>query len=202
MEKTKNINMEWFKDWFNSKYYHILYKNRNESEATLLLKSIIQTFKPINNDVFLDLGCGSGRHAIYLNQQGFQVDGIDLSENSLKKAKEYQNKRLNFYLEDMRYFTSKNRYSFILNLFTSFGYFENQNDNKKIFSNVDLSLQKNGYFILDFFNSTKVISELKDYEIKKIDNIHFEIKKKYDDNFVYKEICVIDKKNKYTFTRL
>jgi len=69
-----------------------------------------------------------------------------------------------------------------------------------VFQNIQESLKNKGLFIIDFFNANKVISELKNHEIKIIDNIRFEIKKTHDKNFVYKEICITDKKNKHTFT--
>ena len=192
--------MEWFKEWFNSKYYHILYKKRTHSEAAYLINNLLKKIKPSKNSFFLDLGCGSGRHSIYLNEKGFRVDGFDVSKESLKRANQYQNKNLNFYLKDMRYFNTKNKYDFILNLFTSFGYFETNDENKKVFQNVKNSLKKDGCFILDYLNSKKVINELQPFETKNINNIEFEIHKRHDSHFVYKEIYVIDKKNKYNFT--
>ena len=192
--------MEWFKEWFDSKYYHILYSKRTPSEAAWLIDNLLRKIKPNEDSFFLDLGCGSGRHSIYLNKQGFCVDGFDVSKQSLKKAIQHQNKNLNFYLKDMRFFKIENKYDFVLNLFTSFGYFETNDENKKVFQNVKNALKKEGCFIVDYFNSKKVINELQSFETKNINNIKFEIHKRHDANFVYKEICVIDKKNKYNFT--
>ena len=80
--------MAWYKDWFNSKYYHLLYKNRDHNEAALFLDNISNEFKNKNAKI-LDVACGKGRHAKYLNNLGFDVTGIDLSVNSIKYAKEY-----------------------------------------------------------------------------------------------------------------
>ena len=191
--------MEWYKEWFDSTYYHTLYNKRNSSEAEYLIDNLLKEFKPNKNAFFLDLCCGSGRHSIYLNKKGFFVDGFDLSKKSLATAKEYQKKNLNFYLKDMRSFNIKNKYDFALNLFTSFGYFEAEEDNKKVFQNVNNSIKKGGYFIIDFFNAEKVIKELKKKEVQKINDVTFEIQKKYDTNFVYKEISITDQRNKYNF---
>ena len=192
--------MSWFKNWFDSKYYHILYSDRNENEAIFLIDNLLKKFQPSKKSVILDLACGAGRHATYLNKQGFTVDGVDLSKKSLDKAKRTQSKTLHFFHQDIRDFKQKNKYDIILNLFTSFGYFENEKDNEKVMQNIVFSLKKKGLFIIDFFNANKIISELKTYEIKKIDNITFEINKRYDKNFVYKEIHITDKKNKHIFT--
>ena len=191
--------MNWFKDWFNSKYYHILYQKRDFQEAAILIDNLLKRINPAKNSFFLDLGCGAGRHSIYLNKKGFSVDGLDLSQKSLQQAEKHQNEKLKFYLKDMRDFCFQNKYDIIINLFTSFGYFENDEDNKKVFDNVEKSLKINGYFIIDFFNSYKIMRELKDYEIKNIDDITFKIKRRQDGKFVYKDISITDKKNSYTF---
>ena len=141
--------MNWFENWFDSKYYHILYKKRDFQEAAILIDNLLKIINPAENSFFLDLGCGSGRHSIYLNQKGFHVDGVDLSKKSLKQAEEHQNEKLKFYLKDMRDFCFQNKYDIIINLFTSFGYFEDDEDNKKVFSNMEKSLKINGYFIMD-----------------------------------------------------
>ena len=192
--------MSWFTNWFDSKYYHILYKHRDKLEANLFIDNILQKFQPPNNAFFLDLACGSGRHSIYLNQKGYKVDGVDLSKKSLLKAKSYQNDKLQFIAEDIRRYKNPNKYDFILNLFTSFGYFDKENDDINVLKNVNISLKKDGIFILDFFNANKVILDLKKEEERKINNITFNIKKTYDQEFVYKEISVQDQKNNYIFT--
>ena len=192
--------MKWFETWFDSKYYHILYKNRDYLEATRFIDKILKKIKPEKKSFFLDLACGLGRHSIYLNKKGFYVDGMDISKKSLEKAKLNENKKLKFYLKDMRELDVENKYNFVLNLFTSFGYFQNDKDNKKIFINVNRSLKKNGFFIIDFLNAEKIISKPKTYEVKKINNILFKIEKKHNNKFVYKKISITDRKNKYTFT--
>lgn len=74
---------EWFECWFDSSYYHTLYKNRDFTEAELFIDKLIQLLQPSKANRFLDLGCGKGRHSIYLNKKGYDVTGIDLSEKVL-----------------------------------------------------------------------------------------------------------------------
>ena len=78
----------------------------------------------------LDLACGKGRHSIYLNSLGFEVTGVDISANSIKIANESANDKLHFHVHDMRE-NLPNKYDAIFNLFTSFGYFDNEEDNIK-----------------------------------------------------------------------
>ena len=73
--------MEWFEDWFNSKYYHILYQKRDDKEAEQFLSILQKFFK--KEDQILDIACGSGRHTIHLNNLGYNTTGIDLSEESI-----------------------------------------------------------------------------------------------------------------------
>ena len=89
--------MEWFEDWFNSKYYHILYKNRDKSEAIFFLRNIINQLK-FKDGKILDVACGKGRHAKYFNKLGFEVIGIDLSQKSIEFAKKIVMKKSNFSL--------------------------------------------------------------------------------------------------------
>ena len=87
-EKTTN---NWFASWFNTTYYHLLYKDRNDSEAELFMTQLTNFLNLPENGSILDLACGKGRHAKFLNSLSYNVTGVDLSENSIIKAKEYEN---------------------------------------------------------------------------------------------------------------
>src|SRR5688500_2509825 len=115
---------EWFSTWFDSPYYHILYNNRDEQEAEQFMDKLLAYLHPKPHEKVLDLACGKGRHSVYLNQKGFDVTGIDLSEQSIAYARQFENERLHFAVHDMREVYQPETFDFILNLFTSFGYFE------------------------------------------------------------------------------
>ena len=114
MKKT-----DWFTDWFNTSYYHILYKDRNDEDAQLFMRNITEFLKLQKTSHILDLPCGKGRHSIYLNSLGYKVTGADLSKNSILAAKKFENDSLHFDVQDMRKPIS-NTYNAIFNLFTSF----------------------------------------------------------------------------------
>lgn len=195
--------MEWFKSWFDSKYYHILYKNRNTQEAHFLIKNLVNLLIPDKNSLFLDLGCGSGRHSIELNKMGYKVDGIDLSTKSLEIAKPFENSRLKFIRADFRKLDFENKYDIILNLFTSFGYFDKENEHAQVFKQIFKSLKNNGHFVIDFLNTKKAvknISKTNPQQTIHIDNIEFRIKKTYDNNFIYKNIEIVDSGKKISFS--
>lgn len=197
MEQDKAI---WFKNWFDSPYYHILYKNRDNYEAEYFMDTIVNFLNPLKNSRILDLACGKGRHAIYLNKKGFDVTGLDLSANSIQAAQEFENETLKFYVHDMRKLFRTNYFDYVFNLFTSIGYFCNENDNYAAFSTIQKSLKPGGKVIIDFFNTNKVIEHLPTQEVKTIDEIQFYIKKTIENNFIKKEIRFDHSNNSYYFT--
>ncbi len=196
---TSNKDSEWFATWFDSHYYHILYKDRDDTEARLFIDNISLYLNFLPNDKILDLACGKGRHSIYLNQKGLYVEGIDLSEESIQYAKQFENERLHFSQHDMRKVYKTDYFDFILNLFTSFGYFQTDQENQQAISAMAKALQVEGRIVLDFFNTTKVIQSLVCYEEKTIEGITFKISKSVQDNFIIKDIHFEDKGKEFHF---
>lgn len=190
--------MNWFENWFNSKYYHILYKNRDHKEAVFFLDKIIKNIN-INNGRILDVACGKGRHAKYLNHLGFNVTGIDLSKNSIEFANKDSNENLKYFVHDMRSVFKKNHFDLVTNLFTSFGYFENQEDEQTTINAMSNNLKEGGLLLIDFMNVKKVISSLVTSESKEIDGIKFLIERKYDENHIIKKIIIKDQDSDLNF---
>lgn len=181
-------NAEWFKNWFDSPYYHLLYNNRNENEAGFFIDNLCSYLNLAPNSKVWDLACGKGRHAIALNKKGFNVVGTDLSRNSIREASKQSNATLDFYVHDMREPFMINYFDAVFNLFTSMGYFENYNDNYTVFKNVANAIKSEGVFVIDFFNSEKVIASLKEDYIEKRGEVTFKIKKKIANNAILKRI--------------
>ncbi len=192
-------NVEWFSSWFNSPYYHLLYSNRDEVEAKLFLDKLMEYFLPEKADVFLDLACGKGRHSQYLNAKGFDVIGMDLSPESIGSAKSMENETLQFYTHDMRVPHYVNHFDYVLNLFTSFGYFDNPKDDYKVIKAIATALKTNGVLLIDYMNVKKVIANLKSNETKVIGGVSFEITRSYSSGFIVKTIQVQDKNENYQF---
>jgi len=188
MENINKNNSEWFVDWFDSPYYHILYKNRDDKEAQSFISNLITLLQPNKNNLFIDVACGKGRHAMFLNSLGYNVDGFDLSENSISIAQLKENASLHFFTNDIREPLKTNHYDFAFNLFTSFGYFDDEKDNQKAIDAISESLNSNGILVLDFMNSNKVINNLNKQEIKEVDNIKFNIKRSFTNGHIVKDI--------------
>jgi ubiquinone/menaquinone biosynthesis C-methylase UbiE len=181
-------NSEWYVDWFNSPYYHLLYNNRNDVEAKLFINNLCSSLRLQGNQNVWDLACGKGRHALVLNQNHLNVIGTDLSENSISEASKSANKNLNFQVHDMRLPFKENYFDAVFNLFTSIGYFKNFDDNYLVFKNVALSLKENGYFVVDFFNAKRVVHLLKPSSCEFRNEINFNIQKKIEGNQIIKRI--------------
>lgn len=179
---------EWFKDWFDSKYYHQLYDNRDFKEADEFIAKLTKYLALPENSYVWDLACGKGRHSIKLNQLGFKVTGTDLSENSIIEANKQANNSLDFYIHDMRTPFRINYFNAVFNLFTSIGYFDNWNDNYKVFESVANALKPGGVFVVDFLNATKVTDCVTPFmELKKGETV-FKISKEIKDQRIIKRI--------------
>ena len=180
-------------DWFDSDYYHILYKHRDYSEARNFIDKIVEYLDLKKGSKILDLACGIGRHSIYLDEIGFKVVGTDKSPNNIKRAKASQNQSLSFLQMEMIDNTN-HKYDGIFNLFTSFGYV-NHDYNLKTIKNIERQLKDNGTVIIDFMNTLFVKNNLVIEETKVIDDLSFKIKRRSDGKHIYKEIKFNDKKD-------
>ncbi len=189
----------WFEIWFDSPYYHILYKERDEEEAENFLDNLINKLQLKSQQRILDVACGKGRHSVYLNKKEFDVCGYDLSEQSIRHNLELENETLHFYLHDMREVFRINYFDLVLNLFSSFGYFDNAHDNYRCLQSHAAALKKGGILVLDYFNTEKIrVTKQQDYE-KTVDGIIFHIHKKLIGNRIIKEIRFEDEGREYFF---
>lgn len=195
---SKTEEKDWFSEWFNTPYYHILYKDRNDNEAQFFMDNLTHYLNLPQDAQILDLACGKGRHSIYLNSLGFEVTGVDISANSIKIANESANNKLHFHVHDMRE-NLPNKYDAIFNLFTSFGYFDNEEDNIKTLKAIKNSLTEYGFGVIDFLNADYVIANLVPKEIKIVDDIKFEINRYIENKKIIKEIHFSVQGKNYSF---
>ncbi len=191
--------MNWFANWFNSPYYHLLYKNRDETEAQFFIDKLVSHLQIPKGSKLLDVACGKGRHSIYFNKKGLNVTGIDLSFNSISTAKKNTNPTLQFEVQDMREVFKLNEFDIVVNMFTSFGYFEKEADEQKSINAMALNLKKEGILIIDFMNVKKVIENLVKYEKKIVDEVTFNISRSLEDNYIIKDITFSNNSENYQF---
>ncbi|WP_281616183.1 class I SAM-dependent methyltransferase [Flammeovirga sp. SubArs3] len=191
---------EWFDQWFNTPYYHILYQNRDFQEAEDFMRILSSQLNITTNDKVLDLACGKGRHAIFLNKIGFNVEGIDLSTENIHHAQQFENDRLKFFTHDMRELYKKEEFNFIFNLFTSFGYFETEAEDLLALQMIADSLKQGGTLVLDYFNTYKVINSLPQKTVIERPEITFNVHKYLENRHVMKEISFIADGRNHVFT--
>tara|TARA_R110002124_G_scaffold254044_3_gene419555 strand:+ start:55575 stop:56309 length:735 start_codon:yes stop_codon:yes gene_type:complete len=177
----------WYASWFNTPYYHILYKDRDHTEAAAFMNTLTKHLKLETGAEILDLACGKGRHARYLNQLGYDVTGVDLSESSIAYAKQFENEKLHFDVHDMCV-PYKKQFDAVFNLFTSFGYFESENDNLRTIKAIKADLKSNGHGVIDFLNSEYIKKNLVPKETKTVDEITFHIERLIEDDYIIKNI--------------
>lgn len=145
----------WYEDWFNSQEYLTVYSHRDQLEADTFAKTITGLLPEITGGKLLDMACGAGRHAIAFAKLGFQVTAVDLSPRLLETAA--RNARaldleITFRRENLLSFTSDAIHSLVLNVFTSFGYFDRDEDNFRLFHVAYQALQSKGTFVFDYLN--------------------------------------------------
>lgn len=185
-------NRSWYRTWFNSRYYHLLYRDRDEEEARIFIQKLISYLGPDLEDHFLDLACGKGRHSRTIAKLGFRVTGADLSEENIKAAKKHENDRLKFIRHDMREAIGIESFNYVVNLFTSFGYFETIEENEAVLDAIYKELKPKGKVVIDFLNVHQVVSGLVPSEERVIDGVKFNISREVDGESILKKIRIDD----------
>jgi 2-polyprenyl-3-methyl-5-hydroxy-6-metoxy-1,4-benzoquinol methylase len=182
----------WFKDWFNSPYYHQLYAHRDEQEAALFIDNLVKHLQPAAGATMLDIACGKGRHSMQLAASGFDVTGIDLSSESIAEALKSENDHLHFYEHDMRLSFWVNYFDFAFNFFTSFGYFKSQREHDNAIRSIAEAIKPSGIFVMDYLNVKFSTSQSVAESTQQIGNTTYTISKWSDDKHFYKKIVVED----------
>ena len=182
----------WYKEWFNSPFYHKLYFERDDSEAEAFILQLVKYLKPIPNSRMLDIACGKGRHSKTLASLGYDVTGIDISPDSIGWARKYENETLHFFLHDMRLPFWGNYFDYAFNFFTSFGYFNTRREHDDTIRTIASGLKPGGILVMDYLNTHYSEEHLVANEIKTIGNTQYEIHRWDDDSHFYKKITVTD----------
>ena len=177
----------WYASWFDTPYYHILYKDRDYTEAQNFMDNLTDYLNLPEQGEILDLACGKGRHSVYLNSLGYNITGVDLSEQSIAHAKQFENETLEFKVHDMSKPYPK-AFDAVFNLFTSFGYFDDENCNLETIKSIKLELNEFGFGVIDFMNTNYIIENLIPENVKTVDGIDFYQKRSIKDGYILKDI--------------
>ncbi len=191
--------MQWYATWFDSPFYHLLYDHRSEEEARGFIRNLLEYLDVPKGSAILDLACGSGRHSRQMAQMGMRVTGVDLSPASITQAKEMSCGRDQYFIHDMRQPFTFGTFDYILNLFTSFGYFEKEAEHQNVLRHIQHALNPKGIFVMDFLSAPYVEAGLVKAETVHKAGIDFHIQRKIERGFIYKEIRFKSKGQDYFF---
>lgn len=186
----------WFKDWFNSHYYHLLYQYRDEEEAMRFIGTLIDYLQPPLGCRMVDVACGKGRHSKALADMGFDVTGIDLSAASIAEAKKDEDENLHFFQHDMRLPFNINYFDYAFNFFTSFGYFRTRREHDNAIRTISQSLKPGGMFVIDYLNVHYSEQRLERSFTTTVEGVTFHITKWQDEEHFFKQIQVTDEANR------
>jgi 2-polyprenyl-3-methyl-5-hydroxy-6-metoxy-1,4-benzoquinol methylase len=187
---------EWFEDWFNTEEYLNVYSHRDEEDAKNLFDLITKNILIEKGSKVLDLACGAGRHSVLFAKNGFDVTAVDISDNLLNVARKTAAElelKIDFIKSDLRKFHTAEKFHLIINLFTSFGYFENDDENNEVIKIAFQHLVDNGYFIIDFFNITYLKNNLIPVSYDKIEDKIIKQERVIKGNRIYKKIIITKK---------
>lgn len=190
----------WYATWFDTEYYRLLYRHRNESEAASFLQRLLHYLNLPSQARILDLACGRGRHTRIMAQHGYRVVGIDIAANALQEAQRQASPNEQYILHDMRHPLPQGPYDLICNLFTSFGYFDSDDEDQQVFYHIAAALKPQGDFIIDYLNADYTTAHLRPYETRQENGVQFHIHRQRTPTHIIKTIrCVDPSGNEQTF---
>jgi len=150
---------DWFTDdsfWAATYAFELRYAKPDTGDAEI--EGVLRLSGTQRGDV-LDLACGVGRHAIALARRGFRVTAVDLSAFHLAKAMERAaaaDASIEFIASDMRSFIRPNAFDLVVSLFSSFGYFEDPQDDLQLLRNMHQSLKPGGSLVMDLVSKERL----------------------------------------------
>ena len=195
--------MPWYEDWFDSDAYELVYRQRDLGDARRLADLIEQTVQPAPDAAILDVGCGRGRHSRILASRGYSVTGIDLSEQALETARrraEREGLAIRFQQADMRALPFEAAFDGTINLFTTFGYFESDDDHALAIGEMARALVPGGWLVQDFLNVPYALNHIVPEDEREADGVHIAQRRWAEAGRLNKEITLRCNGDTHTFT--
>ena len=183
---------EWFEEWFNEDYL-ALYPHRDEADATRLVALLRSTLPWALEWRVLDVACGPGRHAPAITAAGARCFGLDLSMALLRRARTVTG--IPLVRADMRRIPVRPRsMDLAVNLFTSFGYFDDDAHHRSALAEMVSTVRRGGWFAIDFLNAPRVRASLVPAESTTLGGTQVDVTRAVsgDGRFVRKSIRAAD----------
>lgn len=170
--------MTWYREWFGQEYLE-LYAHRDREEAERHLDFVENCLDPAKTQprAVLDLACGAGRHTEALRRRGYRALGLDLSLTLLALRPSLPRVRGDMCCLPFR----RGTFDWVLNFFTSFGYFESEKQNFQVLAEIDRVLAPGGRFMIDFLNLDRVLATLEPGETRREDDRKIRIERWFDE---------------------
>lgn len=162
-------------------YYDLLYRDKDYAAEAEYVAANIRRDVPTAKRI-LELGCGTGGHAVHLAKMGYFVHAIDLSETMLSCAMDRKANlppdiasRLSFDKGDVRTVRTGEMYDAVISLFHVMSYQTTNTDIDAVFETASLHLTSGGLFLFDFWYGPAVLSEKPAVRVKRLENEHIEV---------------------------
>jgi len=185
----------WYKDWFGPDYLKV-YPHRNEEEARQQVAFVESVLNLQKTQRILDLGCGSGRHAIELSERGYHVTCLDLSSTLLSLARQRSEHTccVRFVRADMRRMPFHHAFEVVVSFFTTFGYFDSDAENLRTLKSLAAVLKPGGVFLQDYLNKAFVVNNLVAHDVRKEDGYEIAQNRRYnrEQERIEKEITITE----------
>jgi SAM-dependent methyltransferase len=192
----------WYEEWFDRDEYELVYQQRDESEAQQVVDVIEHLAQPAPDAQILDVGCGRGRHARVLARRGYQVTGLDLSERAIEQARRRtaaEGLDVTYHVQDMRAPMGTAAYDGVVNLFTAFGYFEDDADHERALQHMTDALRPGGWLVQDFLNTPQVIQSLNPEDAQATNGVTIEQNRWVENGRINKRITLHENGDTRTF---
>lgn len=177
-----------------------MYPHRDESDAAEVVDTISAVVPSLAGQRVLDLACGPGRHTVILREREAHPVGLDLSITLLRQARSRHFPPIPVVRGDMRMLPLRDRsFDLVVNLFTSFGYFDSDDQHAAVLSEVARVLVRDGWFVLDYLNASRVRQTLVEYEDALLGGRRVEVKRRIseDGKYVFKEMKLVGEGRSY-----
>ncbi len=160
-----------------SRYYNLFYRDKNYDLEVEYIDRLIKKNNPLAKTI-LDLGCGTGVHDNVLTKKGYEITGVDLSENMVKEANRNANETLAFLHGDIRKIRLNRNFDVVISLFHVMSYQINYDDLLNSFKTAKQHLNPLGLFIFDFWFGPAVLANLPQQKTKTAEDEHVTILRK------------------------
>jgi len=162
MKNKKSNHPEWFREFYIEELTELVgFPSTEDTQRQVTF--VLKTLNLPRRAKILDLCCGYGRVTNLLAKSNdYQITGVDLSDEFLQIARdEFSSRNIKYVQGDMRKLPFKNEFDAVVNLFTSFGYFETDEENEKVLGQINKALKAGGLLLLDYENKFNfVINEV------------------------------------------